>query len=292
MFFSIIIPTYNRASILKETVETVLQQTFADYEIIIVDDGSTDNTAETVRNINNPKINYFHKANEERSIARNYGADKASGEYLIFLDSDDRMKENHLASIHRFIQQQSETPGFIFSGYVILNPDKSVLYEYGVEGFFNSRKLFYGNYLGCSSVIVEQELFKKYYFNTNRDLILFEDWELWLRIIAENKLYCFSGKSIVMINHHGRSVLNYGTEQINSKILHFKNHILKTSTGIKNSFLHRRFFLMGIYSYAALHIAITGKNRLTAAKYLALGFINNPMIIFKRRFFGIIKHLF
>ncbi|MBA2613911.1 MAG: glycosyltransferase family 2 protein [Bacteroidetes bacterium] len=292
MFFSIVIPTHNRAAIIQETLYTVLSQSFNDYEIIVVDDGSTDNTGEVIKQFKNSKIKYFYKENEERSIARNFGADKAAGDYLIFLDSDDKMKEDHLLSIYEFVQKQKSIPKFIFAGYIILNPDKSPLYEYGVGGFFPATKLFYGNFLGCSSIIVEKDLFKKYYFNIHKGLILFEDWELWLRIIAENKLYCFPGKSIVMINHGGRSVLNYGAMQINDKILHFKNHILKTSRVIKNSFFHRSTFLMGIYSYAALHIAMTKKNPMIAFKYLCLSLINNPMILFKRRFFGVIKHLF
>ncbi len=292
MFFSIVIPTHNRAVIIQETLHTVISQSFKDYEIIVVDDGSTDNTGEVIKQFKNPKIKYFYKENEERSIARNFGADKAEGDYLIFLDSDDKMMENHLSSIYEFIQKQSSSPKFIFAGYIILNPDKSPLYEYGIDGFFPATKLFYGNFLGCSSIIVDTKIFKKYYFNTQSGLILFEDWELWLRIISENQLYCFPGKSIVMINHGGRSVLNYGAMQINDKILHFKDHVLKTSPAIKNSFFHRSTFLMGIYSYAALHIAMTKKNPLIAIKYLCLSFLNNPLILFKRRFFGVIKHLF
>ncbi len=291
MLFSIIIPTYNRALILRETVLSVLSQSYKDFEIIVVDDGSTDNTKQTIEELNNNQIKYFYKKNEERSIARNYGADNANGEYLIFLDSDDEMGEGHLLSIYCFLKEKEFKPKFIFSGYIILNPDKSLLYEYGLNGICKPNKLFYGNFLGCSSVIINLNLFKKYYFNANPRLILFEDWELWLRVIAENELFCFPNKSIIMINHEGRSVLNYKAEQIKDKIIFFKNHIIETSVIINKSFLHKRIFLMGIYSYAALHIAMTKKNNLIALKYLLLSFTNSPSIIFKRRFFGIIKQL-
>lgn len=291
MFFSIIIPTYNRAFILLDTLKSVISQSFDDYEIIVVDDGSTDNTVEKINELNNDRINYFYKKNEERSVARNYGADKAKGEFLMFLDSDDKMTENCLSSIYDFISSKNFVPEFIFSGYVILNSDNSHHYKYGLSGLFNPDKLFYGNFLGCSSIIIKKELFKKYYFNTNKELILFEDWELWLRVINENDLFCFPGMSIVMINHENRSVLNNSAAQINDKILHFKNHMLTNSQSIRNSFVHKRVFLMGIYSYAALHIAMTRKNRRIAIKYLALSLFSNPLIIFKRRFYGIIKNL-
>ncbi len=292
MFFSIIIPTYNRAKILTTTLHSVSSQTFSDYEIIVVDDGSTDDTKEVIHALNDPKIRYFYKANEERGVARNFGASQALGDYLIFLDSDDEMKQDHLSSIEAFIRQHRDTPEFIFAGYEILNPDKSRLYEFGVNGFFDPVKLYYGNFLGCSSVIVSRKLFSRYQFNADRAMILFEDWELWLRIIAENKLYCFPGKSITMINHGARSVLNYTPQQISYKIQHFKDHVLKTSTAIKNSFAYRRNFLMGIYSYAALHIAMTKKDRVAAIRYFFLALMSSPTLIFKRRCFGIIKQLF
>ena len=128
MLFSIIIPTYNRALILKETLESVLEQTFTDYEVIVVDDGSVDNTRTIVEEFNTEKIKYFYKNNEERSVARNYGADKSTGDYLIFLDSDDKMLNTHLLGIHQFLIENKFAPQFIFSGYKILNPDKSLLY--------------------------------------------------------------------------------------------------------------------------------------------------------------------
>lgn len=291
MLFSIIIPTYNRALILKETLESVLEQTFTDYEVIVVDDGSIDNTREIVEEFKSEKIKYFYKNNEERSVARNYGADKSVGDYLIFLDSDDKMLSTHLFGIHQFLIEKKFEPQFIFSGYKILNPNKSLLYEFGLSGIFKEEKLFYGNFLGCSSVVVHNTLFKKHYFNTEDGLILFEDWELWLRLLSETTLYCFPSKSIVMINHAGRSVLNYGAEQINAKILYFKNHIIKISPSLNATFINRQTFLMGIYSYAALHIAMTKEDRMVAIKYFFLAFISNPLLIFKRRFFGIIRQL-
>jgi GalNAc5-diNAcBac-PP-undecaprenol beta-1,3-glucosyltransferase len=292
MLFSIIIPTYNRANILEETLLSVLDQTYANYEVLVVDDGSTDNTRETVEGFKNKKIRYFYKVNEERSIARNYGAAKATGDYLIFLDSDDKMDRSHLMSVYEFVKTKTPEPLFIFAGYQILNTDHSHLYSYGMTGFFDPRKLVYGNYLGCSSVIIQKELFKKHYFNTDKDLILFEDWELWLRVISENKLYCFPAKSIIMINHGGRSVLNYEASQFNDKILHFKSHILHSPNIITCSFLNKRIFLAGIYSYAALHIAMTKKNRAVAINYLFTGLLNNPLFVFRKRFLAIIKHLF
>ena len=93
IFFSVIIPTYNRSTLLINTVDSVLAQNYPHFEVIIVDDGSTDDTQQVVRNTysNVPQIRYFYKQNEERGAARNFGLKHAKGEYALFFDSDDFM---------------------------------------------------------------------------------------------------------------------------------------------------------------------------------------------------------
>ena len=87
--FSVIIPTFNRADFIGKTVESVLRQTFTDFEIIVIDDGSTDNTAEIIAPIIDERLTYHFKQHEERAAARNAGTKLARGEYVTFLDSDD-----------------------------------------------------------------------------------------------------------------------------------------------------------------------------------------------------------
>ena len=86
---SVIIPTYNRSSLVKEAVESVLAQTFNDLEIIVVDDGSTDDTRSVIEVVGDPKIKYYYKENAGVSNARNFGIEHAKGQYIAFLDSDD-----------------------------------------------------------------------------------------------------------------------------------------------------------------------------------------------------------
>jgi len=86
---NVIIPTYNRAKLVQEAVESVLHQTFDDIEIIVVDDGSTDRTGEELRSRYDERVRYFYQANSGRSAARNRGIMASSGRYVLFLDSDD-----------------------------------------------------------------------------------------------------------------------------------------------------------------------------------------------------------
>lgn len=93
---SVIIPTFNRSHLIMRTVESVLKQTLLDIEIIIVNDGSSDNTEELVSNCTDPRVRYVYKENGGVSSARNTGIDIAIGDYLCFLDDDDEWANNYL----------------------------------------------------------------------------------------------------------------------------------------------------------------------------------------------------
>ena len=87
---SVVIPTYNRASLLKRAIKSVLCQTYPDFEVIIVDDGSTDNTEEVIRSFDDKRVKYIKlKKNKGYPVALNKGVKTAKGEYIGFLDSDD-----------------------------------------------------------------------------------------------------------------------------------------------------------------------------------------------------------
>src|SRR5688572_6318319 len=96
-FISVIIPCYNRASMIGKTIRSLQQQDYNDYEILVIDDGSTDNTEQVINEIADARTSYFKKLNEERAAARNYGAGLAKGSYLNFFDSDDLALPNHLS---------------------------------------------------------------------------------------------------------------------------------------------------------------------------------------------------
>jgi glycosyltransferase involved in cell wall biosynthesis len=94
--FSVIVPTFNRGSSLLETIDSVRAQSYGDFELIIVDDGSTDDTAAVVSSVPDPRLRYVRQANGGGSRARNTGIDTAQGRYIAFLDSDDKFQPSHL----------------------------------------------------------------------------------------------------------------------------------------------------------------------------------------------------
>jgi glycosyltransferase involved in cell wall biosynthesis len=109
-FFSVVIPTYNRSHTLHIPIQSMLNQTFSDWELIIVDDGSTDDTERTLQKWMDPRILYVKQDNQERSVARNTGISLSKGQYICFQDSDDEYLPQHLQMLHDAIIEQ---PGYL-----------------------------------------------------------------------------------------------------------------------------------------------------------------------------------
>lgn len=102
-FFSIVIPTYNRADKLEIPIKSILNQQFKNWELIIIDDGSTDETNALIQNYSSHNIHYFYQQHQGRSTARNLGVSKAKGTFICFQDSDDEYLPNHLQTLYEAI---------------------------------------------------------------------------------------------------------------------------------------------------------------------------------------------
>jgi len=104
-FFSIIIPTFNRKPLLKIAVDSAFNQTFTDFEIIVIDDGSSDDTSEMIRSYEDKRLTFLTQSNHGVAHARNRGLEKASGKFIAFLDSDDRWTKEKLEKTAEYIAQ-------------------------------------------------------------------------------------------------------------------------------------------------------------------------------------------
>lgn len=116
MLFSIIIPTYNLETFLLKQIKSIQKQTFTDFELIIVDDGSTDETEQKVLELNDDRIKYIYQENSGVSAARNNGMEKAKGEYILFVDADDICDSRMLEYVHKALIQD-ERKDIVYFGY-------------------------------------------------------------------------------------------------------------------------------------------------------------------------------
>lgn len=123
-FFSIVIPLYNKASFIKNTLKSVLKQSFQDFEVIIVNDGSTDNSLEEALTIEDKRIKIFEQKNQGAAVARNHGIEQAGSPYIALLDADDTWKTNHLFELKKQIERFPEA-GLFCNNYEIYNTENT-----------------------------------------------------------------------------------------------------------------------------------------------------------------------
>lgn len=182
-FFSVILPTFNRASIIQNAIDSVLNQKFKNWELIVVDDGSADNTEDIVRQYDDVRIKYMWKTNEERSIARNYGIERALGEYICFLDSDDQYLENHFEVLSKEINDSENKVAIFHTKARLIRNGKDLKHEkYFNQSIDNSilNFLLKGNLI-MNNICIQKEILK-----TNNFPIKYRMWEdthLWMRIV-------------------------------------------------------------------------------------------------------------
>jgi glycosyltransferase involved in cell wall biosynthesis len=287
--FSIIIPTYNRGERIKNTLLSALNQDYENYEVIVVDDGSTDNTEEVIKAFTNPKLSCYKKKNAERATARNYGADRAKGDYITFLDSDDILYPFFL-SIANEALEKNNYPSFLHLGYELKRENGTILAIVDSIKSNSTDFLIHGNPLSCIGAVIKREDFLRYKFNEDRRLTLSEDWELWLRLVANFGIKTDNRICAAMIAHDERSVLTADEQRLlDRKHLSFKYAF--ADKGVQEVFgKHLKKMKTYFDLYISLHLALA-KMKSRSAHYLRKAIANNPALIFNRRAYAIIKHI-
>lgn len=289
IFFSVIIPTYNRADCIAATIESVLQQTYRHFEVIVVDDGSTDNTAEIVAKYIGPQFFYYRTDHGERSQARNFGTSKSKGDYINWFDSDDIMLPHHLQELSKELTKR-ELPPIIGVGYEIEEPGKGIVYRQKFPApILNSYLLRY-NFMLTMTGIVRRDIALQYPFNT--EAIPREDYELWMRIANEHPLMCDNKITVRVIAHEkSGSVISAKDATLYLRDL---EHFIKVVD--KNRDIQRllngqmRKFRMYRYASSAYYFAFNGSKRISI-RLLAKSFVTHPAIVFRREFFATVKRI-
>lgn len=293
MLLSIIIPTYNRAHLIESTLKSVLDQTCDDFEVLIIDDGSTDNTVEIVTPFLSEKIHYYPIKNGERGAARNFGTQHAKGMYVNWLDSDDLLLPNHVSAIREAVSK-NEYPEILVFGYKNYFP-KNNSYTPGFtlpeKDDQIKRQLVQGNCFSCNAVIVKTTIALENEFNENRKLSASEDYELWLRLAAKYPILSINEVTSVIIHHPERSVLTMNQmEQLENRFTTF----IETTTSNNEvvAFLSGKsgYFKMRNYLILAVDLA-SNKHKSKARKYLFIAFRNSKKAVFQRVFWATLKHL-
>ena len=183
---SVVIPTYNRGHVIRKSIESVLNQSFDDIEVIVVDDGSTDDTKLVVHNINDDRVRYIYQHNAGACAARNTGIDCAGGDYIAFQDSDDIWHSEKL-------ERQYQKIISVDADVVLCKLNK--IFEDGLsqkmgsqlkEGFIP----VYGDLrgVGTQTILAKKKVFSLVRFDVNMPRL--QDLDLLLRLSEHSKIYC------------------------------------------------------------------------------------------------------
>ncbi|MHA6261271.1 glycosyltransferase family 2 protein [Sporosarcina sp. CAU 1771] len=240
-FISIIMPAYNCENFVEESILSVINQTYIFWELIVIDDGSIDNTNQIIQNLasSNERIRIFkNESNRGVSETRNKGISLAKGEWIAFLDSDDMWKEKKLEK--QIYHALKKDVSFVFTGSsyvdVIGKPYKGV---FEVPEVVTYKKLRKHNVISCSSVLAKKTLFNS--IKMERD-DLHEDYAVWLRILklGDNALGINEPLLIYRISKKSKSGNKIKTIKMTYKVYRFiginpiasiyfmTNHIIKS----------------------------------------------------------------
>ncbi|MEZ4907355.1 MAG: glycosyltransferase family 2 protein [Saprospiraceae bacterium] len=187
ILFSIIIPTYNRADMIVKAIQSVIEQTYSNWELIIVDDGSTDNTEEVVRSYNDERIKYFYKDHEERSIARNYGIDKSTGLYISFLDDDDYYLPDFLSEFNKKIEKEKRAVGYFMCQEFVENNSRKKINYISEKLLNNPTRLIWNIQPSIRPFVIHKQIFTNCKFNI--DCKYGQDHELITRISLKYQFF-------------------------------------------------------------------------------------------------------
>lgn len=235
--FSIIIPLYNKANYIEHTLLSVIQQSYSNFEIIVVNDGSTDNSLEIVRKIHDSRLRIFSKKNEGVSAARNYGVSKAVNPYIAFIDADDWWDSLYLEKICRLIQQYPEARVFsssfaeVYDGKIF--PSKTYKYIPSDFCILNYIEIFSKCYISpiwTSATVISKEVLHKNLFDSR--ISTGEDLLLWIQLALKYEIAYIKEP----LSYYNRDVEGSITRRLiplkNNFILYIKDYFPSTKNDL------------------------------------------------------------
>lgn len=270
-------PAYNSAKFLPDSIESILSQTYQPYEIIIVDDGSTDNTKEVISRFIQ-RIKYIRlEQNRGAPAARNIGIQSAQGKYIAFIDADDIWMPEKLQVNVEYLETHSEV-GMIYSKHINIDEEGNFFSDASKKqlpsGNIFLRLFSQENFIVTPSVVIREEIFKTIGL-FDEQLFNCQDWDMWLRIAfyfpvaGINKPLLKCRRNPRSLSKNRNNVLKYQKAVIDKMYNEFKNK----ENGISEKAYRRRLSLQ--YAKIGRHYLRTGdKNQAHENFRLSLGY--NP----------------
>ena len=263
---SIVIPTYNHAPMLQRALATVVEQTFQNWNAIVVNNFSTDNTLEVVTAFNDPRIQCVNfRNNGVIGASRNEGISLATGKYVAFLDSDDTWFPTKLEQCVEILESGSDL--VCHAEYWIDESGKSRLVAYGPSEAATHHNLIYnGNRISTSATVVRTALLKEVHgFDVSPELISTEDYDLWIRLAAKSDKFAFISEPLGEYHRHDNNVSANIEKHLAAELALLEKHF-SANTRFENMIARRRRRALAYYG-AGRSLHRTRKHFLALQKY-------------------------
>ncbi|MFL9834878.1 glycosyltransferase family 2 protein [Chryseobacterium terrae] len=249
---SVIIPYYKGESYIEECLDSIYGQTFKNFEVILINDGSPKDFLENLKNIKYPNLILFHQENKGQSSARNKGVEIAQGKYILFLDCDDKIEKTFMEKTENVLSNNSK---------IKICYTKSLFFEKENTEWmlpdFKIKDFLFSNCIPVTALFYREDFIKAHGFEEN--LTYFEDWDLWISILENGgEVYRIPEHLFFYrIRHDDNSLTNISSSQennmaINRLFIYKKHHDFYTKHGfdfnsITNIVLHRDDFRKKYY---------------------------------------------
>jgi len=266
-FFSVIIPTFNRADLLAKAIQSVLDQTFTDWELIVIDDGSTDHTASLVKSFEDERIGYYFKQNEERSAARNFGIEQSKGLFLSFLDDDDYYLSDFLSENQSVIAFENTPICAVLSNEYTLNNGKLVPGKILSKYQNNPVRMLWVMQSSIRPFVIHREILEKEKFDER--FKYGEDGHLLIRISLKYPILILDKRLTVYVVHPGS-----GTQK------KFLENIKENAT-LEMEYIEDLFL-----QHPEINELITSKEKSDLINHKVYGFASAAMKILDFKLFG------
>lgn len=272
MFFSVIVPLYNKSSTINRAINSVLNQTFTDYELIIVNDGSTDNSlSEINKYVNFKNINIINQKNQGVSVARNTGILRAKGELITFLDPDDEWEPNHLESIYDVYKSCDKIDAIYFTCFKLILSNGNTIntlnevsnkildgdYYKVCTNLFDIYYDFKNGLIHTNSVMIPKKVFDKVGLFV-KGLKRMEDIDMWCRVMIYYPAVCI-GETTTKYHRDESSETAMITRSFNWPFINTAEKLLTTGKVRKEIEKSLTFFLDISKISISRHMIMYGK---------------------------------
>lgn len=283
MKYSIIIPLYNKEKYIKNTIKSVLAQNFKDFEIIVVDDGSTDASCNIVKSCDDNRIKLYTKTNGGVSVARNYGISVSSGEVICFLDADDIWCDTYLSELDKSVNENPSISFFCGAYSIFQETTDNIIktkdlssYSSGhrsIVDYFKASVYFFGSIALTSAVAIRRSYLKSLDGLFDETICIGEDNDMWVRACLKTDVL-YNNKPLMLYRSFAEGSLTKSKYNFKNSIDYSKWYAYSSNKKLKKFATQMSYTLARrCYNDRAYSEAITVLGRIKGANYICRRFV-------------------